>query len=183
MTREKRLAAALKKGDTVALEKLMRGYTGYVCTVISNFSRGMLSLEDIDDLTQDVFVKLWEARGSLDEEYGIRSYLSAIARNAVKNCLRSLKPAAEDITELELSSGESVERQAELTDTLRCLDECLKELSDEDSGIFMRFYFYGEKTSEIAKITRLSESTVRSKLCRARQKLKRLMTERGFENV
>lgn len=181
MTEENRLAAALAKGDTAALEAVIDGYSAYICTIIRNFSRGKLSVQDIDELAADVFVRLWQSRERLDRESGLKPYLSAIARNAVKNRFRSMPPLSEDITELELPSDFDVAEHAELSEAMSCLKQGLKTLSEEDSEIFLRFYFYGEKTSQIARIMNISDSTVRSKLTRTRQKLRAYMTERGFD--
>lgn len=180
-TSEKRLAAKLKKGDTDALKEIMDRYTGYVRTVIRNFSRGTFSEQDVDELCSDVFFSLWQHRESLDEKIGFRSYLSAIARNAVKDRFKSAKPPCEDISELEIPDGFSVEDAAQLREMLRCLDKGLEQLSEEEREVFARYYFYGESTPQIAKKLNLAEGVVRSKLSRTRNKLKNYLTERGFE--
>ncbi|MCM1167017.1 MAG: sigma-70 family RNA polymerase sigma factor [Lachnospiraceae bacterium] len=180
-TKEQRLAKALKKGDEAALGKIIDGYAGYVCAVIRNFSRGAFTEEDIDEICSDVFFSLWEHREGLDEELGLKAYLSATARNAVKNRFRSAKPAAVDIDELELADGFSVERKAELNELMRELDKLIKALPDEEREIFMRFYFYGQKSSEIAEITDTAEGTVRSRLSRTRAKLREELRSRGFD--
>lgn len=186
-TKEQRLAAALKKGDTSALAKIIDGYAGYVCAVIRNFSRGhhqgsgAFTEEDIDEICSDVFFGLWEHREGLDAELGLKAYLSAIARNAVKNRFRSAKPPTVDIEELELADGFSVESRAELNELMRELDSLIEELSDGDREIFMRFYFYGQKSSEIALIMNTAEGTVRSRLSRTRAKLRGELRNRGFD--
>lgn len=180
-TKEQRLAAALKKGDTSALAKIIDCCAGYVCTVIRNFSRGAFTEEDIDELCSDVFYGLWEHREGLDAELGLKAYLSAIARNAVKNRFRSAKPTA-DIEEFPELAGEySVERQAELSELMRTLDGLIKALPDGEREIFMRFYFYGQKSSEIALIMGIAEGTVRSRLSRTRAKLRDELRNRGFD--
>lgn len=184
MQNEKQLAAKLKKGDTNALKEIMDRYTNYARTVVRNFSRGTLSEQDIDELCSDVFFSLWQHRESLDEKIGFRSYLSAIARNAVKDCFKSAKPHIEnikDISELEIPDGFSVEDAAQLHEMLRCLDKGLEQLPEEEREIFARYYFYGESTPKIAGKMNIAESTVRSKLSRTRNKLKEYLTERGFE--
>lgn len=180
-TKEQRLAAALKKGDTSALAKIIDGYAGYVCAVIRNFSCGAFTEEDIDEICGDVFFGLWEHREGLDAELGLKAYLSAIARNAVKNRFRSAKPPTVDIEELELADDFSVERKAELNELMRELDSLIKALSAEDREIFMRFYFYGQKSSEIALIMDTAEGTVRSRLSRTRAKLREELRNRGFD--
>lgn len=180
-TNEKRLVRKLKNGDTAALGDIIDQYTGYVRTVIRNFSRGMLSEQDIDEICSDVFYSLWRHRDSIKSDVGFRSYLSAIARNAVKDRFRSAKPPSEDISELEIPCKIEVEDMAQLHETIRCIDEGLKTLSERDGEIFARYYFYGESTPEIARKMNISEGAVRSSLSRTRNKLKEYLMKRGFE--
>ena len=183
MLDEKRLAEQLKNGDTAALEKIIDGLSGYVCAVIRNFSRGALSEEDIDEICADVFFKIWQQRDSLNCKIGLRAYLSAIARNAVKNRFRDAAPVTLDISELEIAGEFSVEKEAELNEMLGALSEALETLPIEERKIFLRFYFYGETSSEIALKTGLTDSSVRSKLSRTRAKLKDYLIKRGFDYV
>ncbi|MGN1339898.1 MAG: RNA polymerase sigma factor [Oscillospiraceae bacterium] len=182
MTEERKLAAGIKSGDMSALERAIDGLSGYVLTVVRNFSRGYLSPQDMEEAVQDTFVALWNSRNRLYPETGLKPYISAIARNMVKNRLRSMKPT-EDISELELPSDFDVAARAEMSELLSCMNDGLKTLTADDRAVFLRFYFYGEKTAVISEVMGLNDSTVRSKLTRIRQKLKKYMTERGFENV
>lgn len=180
---DNKLLRALANGNKKALERIMKKYSGYVCTVARNFSRGALSEEDIDDISVEVLYKLWEYRENLDIKVGLSAYLSAAARNAVKNRFRDLPPPYEDITELEISSGFLVEDKAVLSVMMECLNEGLEQLSPRDREIFLRFYLYGEKTSQIADAMNLSENSVRTILHRARMKLKKFMNDRGYDHV
>ncbi len=182
MIEESKIAAGIKKGDMSALEEAIDSLSGYVLTVVRNFSRGYLSPQDMEEAVQDTFVALWNSRSRLDPDSGIKPYISAIARNMVKNRFRKIKPA-EDISELELPSDFDVAERAEMTEMLSCMNSGLNTLSAEDRAVFLRFYFYGERTAVISRAMGLSDSTVRSKLSRIRQKLKKYMAERGFENV
>lgn len=180
-TNEKRLAAKLRNGDTATLKEIIDRYTGYVRTVIRNFSCGSFSEQDIDELCSDVFFSLWQHREGIKPDVGFRSYLSAIARNAVKDRFKSAKPPSEDISELEIPSGIEVEDMAQLREVLRYIDKGLSTLPERDSEIFARFYFYGESATEIARRMDIPEGTVRSALSRTRSKLKEYLTKRGFD--
>lgn len=182
-TKEKTLAEKLKNGDTAALKEIIDRYTGYVRTVIRNFSRGVFSEQDIDELCSDVFFSLWQHRETVDAKIGFRSYLSAIARNAVKDRFKSTPPPCEDISELDIPGGAAVEDAALLREMIRCVDLCLSELPERESETFARYYFYGESTPEIAVRMNVSESTVRSALSRTRTKIKEYLTERGFDHA
>lgn len=185
---EEKLISALADGDIKALERIMKKYSGYVCTIVRNFSRGALSEEDIDEISVEVFYKLWSLREKLDIKIGLAAYLSAAARNAVKNRFRKLNPTFEDISDLEtsgleISSGFIVEDKAELSIMMECLNEGIEQLPPKDREIFLRFYLYGERSSQIAKAMNISESSVRTNLHRTRAKLKNFMSERGYDYV
>lgn len=66
---------------------------------------------------------------------------------------------------------------------MNCLNEGIEQLSPKDREIFLRFYLYGEKSSQIAKAMNVSEGLVRVNLYRARTKLKKFMSERGYDYV
>lgn len=182
-TREKRLAAELKSGSVKALEEIINSYSGYAVAVIRNFSRGTLTEEDIDEICSDVFFNLWQHRDNIDTNIGFRTYLAAISRNAVKNRLRNLIPYGGNIDDLEIPDIGSVEERAELNETMRCLDEALETLSEKQRMIFQRYFFYGEKTSDIAETFGLTESSVRCEISRIRTKLRNYLTKRGFDYV
>ena len=48
----------LKQDDETALCEIIRKYTGYVYTILRNFSHGTLPQEDLEELTADVFLRL-----------------------------------------------------------------------------------------------------------------------------
>lgn len=177
------LIAELKSGGESVLYKIVDGFSGYVFTVIRNFSGGALSAQDIEELCSDVFYKLWLHREKLDESIGLKPYLSVCAKNAVKNRLRQLKRPLDDIDELEIPSELSVEKTAELNEMMSCINNALAELSEDEREVFLRYFFYGEKTADIARALAINESTARSKLTRTRNKLKDYLKQRGFDYV
>ena len=177
------LIAELKSGGESVLYKIVDGFSGYVFTVIRNFAGGALSAQDIEELCSDVFYKLWLHREDLDEELGLKPYLSVCAKNAVKNRLRQLKRPLDDIDELEIPSELSVEKTAELNEMMSCINNALMELSEDEREVFLRYFFYGEKTADIARALAINENTARSKLVRTRNKLKDYLKQRGFDHV
>ncbi len=185
---ENELIAALKSEDgEQALYKILELFSGYVCTVLRNFSGGSLSAEDTEELCSDVFRQLWFHRENLRCDAGLKPYLSVCAKNAVKNRFRSLNsPAAgaESIDDFDVLPSElSIERAAELDEMMTELQKAVKTLSADEQEIFLRYFFYGEKTAAIAKILGINENTARSKLSRARGKLKEFLINRGYEYV
>ncbi|MCD7959091.1 MAG: sigma-70 family RNA polymerase sigma factor [Ruminococcus sp.] len=74
-------------------------------------------------------------------------------------------------------------QQAEQADITATLLEGLEELNAVEHEMIIRFYFYGEKTSEIAASIGLTDTAVRIRLHRSRGKLRKFMEERGFHHA
>ena len=72
----------LKQDDETALCEIIRKYTGYVYTILRNFSHGTLPQEDLEELTADVFLRLWNNRNRLRDGSELAPYLAAIAKAA-----------------------------------------------------------------------------------------------------
>ena len=63
------------------------------------------------------------------------------------------------------------------------LARALDKLEEPDRSLVIRFYFYGEKTSALAKACGLTDTAVRLRLHRSRGKLRKYMIERGFDHA
>ena len=69
---EQNWSARLRQGDEDALCEIIRQRTGYVSTILRNFSRSTLPPEDLEELSADVFLRLWRSRDKLKD--GRRSF-------------------------------------------------------------------------------------------------------------
>lgn len=57
---EAKLIKALRRGDTAALEDLIRSYSPFVSGIISGILKGRSG--ECEELTQDVFITVWDNR-------------------------------------------------------------------------------------------------------------------------
>ena len=85
--------------------------------------------------------------------------------------------------DLTLSDAKDLCGDAEMVEMIACLLRALDSLCEPDRSLMIRFYFYGEKTSALAKAYHMTDAAVRLRLHRSRGKLRKLMTERGFDHV
>ena len=176
------LIRGLKNGNQKSLEKLMDKYYNYVFTIIYNIVGKFATIEDIEEIAADVFVKLWKNRKSLDSKYkGIKAYLASISRNTAINYLKAKNymelPLEEDFLILETDGVEEEILDRELS---KILNQCIEELEEPDREIIIRYYFYYEKVKDIGVELNMNESTVKTKLFRSRKKLKDMLMEGGF---
>ena len=80
------MITAVKRGDFVAYEQMFMCYF----PIVRNFIRGFVKDDEpAKDLAQDVFMKLWQYRSSLDASKPLRSYLFLLARREVCSHFRA----------------------------------------------------------------------------------------------
>ena len=126
----------------------------------------LASPPDRDDAVQEALLRAWEKRNTLREERYFRTWLTRILINSCKETLRRQKretPAA-DFPEAAAPQG----ADPALWESLRALDEKYRI-------IVVLHYRDGYSVREIAFILHVPESTVKTRLFRARQQLKSLL--------
>lgn len=174
MADEARLLRQLKKKDDKAIESAIELYTPYISTVLYNFVGASLLREDIEEIISDVFVSLWQNADNIDLQKGtIRSYIAATARNYALKRLMQRKEYA-SIDDIELPDEQSITEDTVMYDFLW---KAVMGLGEPDNEIFVRYYRYGERLRDIAAATGVNLSTVKTKLSRGKQKLKKILSE------
>lgn len=177
---EEKLLTALKEKKRGSLEKAIDIYTPYVSVIVYNIIGGVMTKEDVEEAVSDVFVSLWRSSETLDTEKGsVRSYLGTIARNTARKKLRS--------SALHVSLDENITAaygdpnlETETKEETAMLLKLIKDLGDPDAEIFLRHYWYGEKTSKISAATGICKSTITTKLHRGRKKLREILSKEAL---
>lgn len=175
---EAKLIKSLRKGETAALEELIRSFNPFVSGIIAGILKGRS--QECEELTQDVFITVWNNRKKL-EEGRLKSYLAVIARNRAFSHLRKHReelPLEDDIL---IYDTEDIQLKVEQRELSRLLDEALEQLPEEHRELFVRHYYYGQTVSEAAEAMGVNESTSKSWLKRGREKLKEILIQKGVE--
>jgi RNA polymerase sigma-70 factor (ECF subfamily) len=163
--------ALITHGKERGLEYIIDRYGGYVGTVVHNIIGQYLSPVDVEEVASDVFFSLWQNSGSV-RPGKLKPYLAAIARNAAKNKLRSLKIElsieGDNIT-LPCESGFAGADEDEIAAAAR---RTVFEMAEPDRELFLRHYYYMQTIPVIAEETEMNENTVKARLRRGREKLK-----------
>lgn len=123
------------------------------------------NVQDAEDQTQETFLRYLEKRPAFENPEHEKAWLLTVTRNGCISRLRS-KQRQNLPLEVDIPIPGPEEREE--------LEE-LFALPPEDREVLHLFYYEGYSTREIAKITGVREGTVRSRLSRARGKLKALL--------
>ena len=150
-----------------ALERLLDLYGKKV------FRMAVMMLKDpgrAEEVTQDIFLKLWQALPGYDGRATPSTWLYRIARNT---CLSALRAESYRRTS---SLGESAERAVSNTTALHAeLEQCLFRLPETQREVITLFYLEEKSVEDVAQLLDLPEGTVKSHLHRARRALGEMM--------
>lgn len=144
------------------------------------------SHEEAQDLYQDTFLKLYEIGNELVIEKNPKSYLMGIAVNLYRNEKRKLSVrkritgVCKSVEEMETDIPEDarlLEEEVIAREERRMVWDAVYSLADKYRLPVLLFYMEELSLSEIAAVLRLPEGTVKSRLYRAKQILKRRFTK------
>ncbi len=178
VTADDKLVQAMIGGDQTALGSIIDRYTAYVGTIVWNIVKGKLSRQDAEEIVADVFHILWHSADKIHPGK-LKGFLSVIARRRALNALRSTRqdlPLEDDALQIPAPGPEDESIRREEYAALR---RTVDELPEPDRTIFIRYYYYDQKTAEIADAMGIHVSTVQMKLWRGRDRLRRELTEGG----
>ena len=168
------LLSAVRRKSERALEQLIGKYTAYVCVVIRNTVGESMAREDIEETASDVFFALWENADRIEK---LKSWLGATARNKAKNKLRNVRNELpldnDDIPD----NGMQLEDQFILNHERDAVRAAVLSLGSPDREIFTRHYFESQTVTVIAEQIGMTESAIKQRLVRGREKLKVALTE------
>ncbi|SFR66251.1 RNA polymerase sigma factor [[Clostridium] aminophilum] len=127
------------------------------------------NMADAEDILQETLIRVIDADPEFEGENHEKAYLLRTAANLAKNRIEYNKRRESDELNEELA--------AESREDLTFLWEAVKKLQTKSAEVLHLFYQEGYQTAEIAQILGRKESTVRSDLRRARERLKTVLKE------
>lgn len=161
------------KKSAYTLEGLMREYGNDVLRMAYLYVKDMHTAED---MFQEVFLKVNEKLDTYEERASIKTWLLRITMNTCKDYLKSayhnkVVPMFDFEEEgiLAQDSFGEVERQEEA----KTVREMVQKLSEPYRDVVICVYFREMGIKETAKELGISEGTVKSRLFRAKEKLKK----------
>ena len=189
------LVGGVIRGEQEAFAILFERYRADVCRHLLGIIRDGAA---VDDLTQEVFLRLWRRAGQWKGEAAFRSWLLRIATNLALNHLRTVKRRREQpiqpVPSSEADEDESVvptwmidaatlrpdEALAQI-ERRHLLRQVVSQLSEEKQVVFRMVYDAQMETRQVASKLEIPEGTVKSRLYHARQQIARAWQDLGIE--
>lgn len=136
------------------------------------------SQTEAEDLAQEVFLKVWRYRASYNPQKAQPStWLYAIVRNTALNKLRSTRGDHTELSELEIAADKQFqpEQQLQRQQTQKKVSAAINKLSPDDRCAIALFYLDDLTGDQAANILQCSTAAFKTRLSRARNKLKNIL--------
>ena len=174
------LIREIRGGNKEAFVQLVRRYKRKVFGLAARFAR---DADDLDDICQDVFIKVYENLGKFRADAPFEHWLSRVT---VRTCYDALRRRKKEKGNVPLESihhlleDSSIDRNQAAEESRNLLEWGLARLRPEEHLVITLLELEEKSIKEIAEMTGWSQANVKVRAFRARQKLKRIL-ERHYE--
>ena len=169
--------------DEDAILHTQRKYGG-LCQTIANNILG--NPQDAEECVNDAYLKVWNSIPPERPE-SLLGFLSRVVRNISLDKCRfnraEKRSRGADIMFSELEECLSDESLAALNEDegiVDAINRFLKTLDQENRILFVRRYYYMDSNEMLAKTFRMNDNTIRQRLFRMRENLKKFLEKEGI---
>jgi RNA polymerase sigma-70 factor, ECF subfamily len=176
------LVRLAQSGSRDALERLIMRHERRIFALALRITG---SVEDAQDATQETFTRLHLRIREIEAGRGVGSWLCTVVVNVCRDIGRRSRrsrlipmPPATDVAD----ALPDPERRFSAHETEAALRAALARLPEKERAALVLREMEGMTTAEVARALGSSEVTVRSQICNARMKLRRLLARREETN-
>lgn len=159
-------------GKSEQFEHILNRYGGQVFNLIAHI---VPCKEDAEELTQDVFIKVFRQLLSFKKESSFSTWIYRIATNTALSAARKRKHDTLQLDDTAYSDipveiiDEALDNSSE--EQLQKLSEAIDKLNAEEQALITLYYMNERPIEEVATIMGMTQSNVKIKLYRTRKKL------------
>lgn len=178
--------------DETLIQQALGGRQAAFATLVQRYERYAFTLalrlvknrEDAHEVAQDAFLRAFRYLPDFRGDAKFSTWLYKIVYSTSLNFLRKKNPEIQSLDDdarpLKIADEgvPDASHQMEQRDRNASIQNAISHLSSDDAAIITLFYLYEHSLDEICQITSLSLSNAKTKLCRARQRLKTILTNR-----
>lgn len=176
-TEEAKIVERVQAHDEMAFRDLVERYQSKVFSIIYGILRNH---NDVEDIAQQVFAKIYFSIGNFDFRSSLLTWIYKITVNECYDYLRK-KKVRKLVYESDFGEDEALQMEKTEPDRAPQIDEdlarrdlvlkLLEKVSAEDRNLLLLKEVEGHSVEELAEMTGMNENTIKVKLFRARQKL------------
>lgn len=159
-----------------AIQEVLAGKINSFVTIVDLYKDMVYSIsfqvlgneQDAEECAQDSFLKAFNKLNSFKNESKFSTWLYKIAYYSALNYKKSRKNNTVELN----NNHQSIQESSDKAEKEFAVKTALQKLSEEDRIIVSLYYLDEKSVKEVAQITDLTESNVKIRLMRSREKLK-----------
>ena len=174
MDEDLELINKFKSGHLEGFEMLVKKYHTRVITIANSF---VGNTSDAEDIAQETFLKIYHTLESFKAQAKFSSWLYRITVNTAYDHLRKNKHKPLSLDEIDYSAISDNKNREDLV-AKEAMQEALNKIPFDFRSALTLKEIEGLSYQEIAEALKITIGTVESRICRARQILKKLLTHK-----
>lgn len=176
-----------KSGDIEAFEQIVNQYEKKIYNIAYKY---VMNEADACDMTQEAFLRVWRGLPDFEMNSGFTTWVYRITANACIDFLRKEKRNRSVSLVFLDDDGEQTETElpdlrsephtiTEKREQMEEIESALSELEAEYRTVLVMRVINGFTYAEIAEALSIKEGTVKSRISRARERMRRKLQSRG----
>lgn len=171
---DEQLITEIQNGQILSYEKIVRRYQNRLLSFVVKI---VWNHEDAQEVVQDIFFSIYTHINQIDKDKKFSSYLYAGAKNmAITHLRKNIHNKYQKLTEVASPEHDLLGLLVK-DESVADIHTSIASLGDKYRDILKLYYLNDFDYKEISKRTNLTLNTVRTRLKRAKEKLKLIMEE------
>ncbi len=169
------------RGEQTALEELVRRYQSPLARLLYRF---VTSPEDVEEALLSVFLRVWQHAARFQYRSQVSTWLYRIATNVARDFHRqrkkqvlNIKSQAAEQAVFSADAEKEALHRLQRAEQAAGLQRALDRLHPTDRLLLVLYYYEQKDYEQIQAITQLSYTVLKTRLSRARQRLRRFLEE------
>ncbi|RKQ15753.1 sigma-70 family RNA polymerase sigma factor [Lysinibacillus endophyticus] len=164
----------------LSIEQIVEGYSDYLLRIAYIYVKDKRYAEEI---VQDVFINFYKKQDQFREQSSLKTYLTKMTVNRSYDYLRSWKSKKELLFERVGFKGNSKDSERLLMESEEKMEltKAVLQLKIKYREVILLYYFGDYSIEEIAQLLHTPNSTIKSRIQRARNMLKEILQQSDLE--
>ena len=174
---DKELVKSCLSGDSAAFEQIVRNYQRTIFNLVYHMTH---DYDQAQDLTQSVFIKVYENLDRYNEKYKFYNWIYRIAVNESLNFIKRDRKS-EILHDEMASAADDTDIRTDDEELHKTIDMALDRLEPHYRILIIMRHFLDYSYHTMSELLDIPEKRVKSRLYSARQILARILTQKGFK--
>jgi RNA polymerase sigma-70 factor (ECF subfamily) len=175
---EKELVERLRGNDPDAFRTLYEKYGPRLQAFSYRFN---FSREEAEEIVQESFIRIWQARDTIDPGRSFNTFVVTIAKHLIYNQIRHSKYRDDYLRELKSGLKEPVSHPANGSELQQLVNKAMMDLPAKCRQVFRKSRLEGYSSQQIADEMNISRSTVENQLNKALKRIRGYIMDHGYK--